>query len=314
MIASPPAPIRWRVAAEPLQDWRDDDPDALPRCSVNAQHIIRNGDRYAISGNLVACVPCSQLKLKLTPAPVALPAPTAPRPPDMNRAAQQFGGMRPAREKAVVRQMRAPARASTPASRPRPMLGPAHPGYGKPIKEQAARPPREPRPPKPPRVERVRFREERTCALASCGKTFIATASTRKQRYCDLACATQASANARQTASADVQAETRTCEADGCTTTFTVERWRPDRRFCSVPCARRAPRRSSDEIGAERIVLVALPVAEVVPVEVEAPAPADELHGCPCFEHASERARLGIAPLPARIGAHVFTALRAGER
>jgi hypothetical protein len=73
VIAAAPATPRlqagWRLAAGPLSGWRDDDPDALPRCSVDARHVIRNGDRYAIAGIKLACLPCAGIARPPEPPP-----------------------------------------------------------------------------------------------------------------------------------------------------------------------------------------------------------------------------------------------------
>lgn len=77
--------LRWRVTG-PLAGWRDDDPDALMRCSIDPEHVIQNGDHYAISGIKVACILCSKLppqKPVEERAPKPKPAPKVwqPKPP-----------------------------------------------------------------------------------------------------------------------------------------------------------------------------------------------------------------------------------------
>jgi hypothetical protein len=176
MIATAPAAAqRWHVVTEPLAGWRDDDPDAYPRCAINPEHRIENGDHYALSGLKMACLDCARVAPPPTPPdPVVTPR-ARPNASTGKRWGEPAPQSRPATAPrpsapAVVAPLPAPAPETVPAvpATPRISLGPSHRDYGTPIG------------PPPPRR---RIREERTCPIC--------------ERYCGQVCGNQGAQRAR---------------------------------------------------------------------------------------------------------------------
>lgn len=302
MIASPPAPVlRWRVAAEPLTGWRDDDPDALMRCSVNPEHVIRNGDRYAIADIKVACISCSALPV---PAPVA-PSPARPVTA-RNRTHVRLAGE--ATDTRIRRTMATPVTApksepqTTNTSEPvahergRLTLGPPHRDHGKPT-------------------------ETRVCARESCEERFPVLPTNPNQKSCSQRCAgfLRRKPKPEQPAQAPRVAfrEKRTCERDGCETLFVVRADNKDQRFCSNSCARRVmhANKSTPQRAPVRFAAVAparctqcgasfqptpfwpLQCSWLCAMSAAAGRPADHGPACLCLACATRRQAQGVAPL-----------------
>lgn len=221
------APVRaaagWRIPRDPLTGWRDDDPAALPRCSINPEHLIRNGDRYAIGGIKMACLPCAGLAPPPAP-PDATPTPK-PRAAILSRADRQFSGL------------------NTP-----PKIEP-------PVRVTRARVAPTPPTPAPRRVE------TRTCAREGCEETFTVRPAYQRQRYCGTACVGLIHRKSKHEPVARPRRqafrETRTCER--CPKTFTVTSASRHQRFCSNTCAISATherRRQASAAQPVRIVAV----------------------------------------------------------
>lgn len=301
---SAPVVAGWKLAG-PLTGWRDDDPDALPRCSIDREHLIRNGELYAVTARpgpdepyRMACLPCAGIA---APPVVERPAPVV-RPPALNAAARKFSGLGPRRPTPALApdEERRCARAACGAAfTVRPSLQRrfcsqrcagllAWEASGRPRAVPTAAVQAAPKPaPRP--------RERRICARDGCERTFVVLSAARRQRFCSQSCAARATQPAPSR-------EQRTCPV--CDRTFTVGRGRKRQQYCSCSCA--GVGRWRRRLPAPRVALVAAP--EPTPVVV-ASTPADALLSCPCLGHAQERLEQGIAPLPIVIGRHTFPAL-----
>jgi hypothetical protein len=311
VIAAAPATPRlqagWRLAAGPLSGWRDDDPDALPRCSVDARHVIRNGDRYAIAGIKLACLPCAGIARPPEPAP---PQPR-PRPAGPSVAERQFGGMRP----------RAP-KPATPASPAMATPSPASaPGPVRPLGRMQLRPGF----PDPGRKPALPHRERRPCAREGCENTFPVLPQTRKQRYCSPSCGAKMAWETRRRPEPKPEPpprprrepfrEERCCER--CQRRFVVTSAQKGQRFCSNTCAVATTHERRRQASAAQ-------PTRVVPVEHRrcdlcgepfpptatrtrhcswpcamraAAAPADHGETCPCLTCAERRRERELPPL-----------------
>ena len=302
----------WRPVKEPLSGWRDDDPDALPRCAVNPEHTIKNGDHYAVAGIQMACLPCARLA---PPKPVE---PWVPKPaPIPNTAARRFGGLGERKNPPWKPAVRTAAPAPAPARR------------------QVVRP--EP--------------DRRTCAREGCLETFEVKNRKPDQRYCSVRCGAIGNwASRERPAPADAICETapvelprrlsaspeppravptkrtatreertRTCQ--GCSNLFVVDRLASPQRLCGPACR---PRHSRPKEPSQQAA--SAPIACATCGQSFTPdsrhrhtcswacetrgAAGHSVSGCACLGCADRRAEVGMAPLPVAIGSHTVPSFR----
>lgn len=291
---APPA-RGWKLAG-PLEGWRDDDPDAYPRCSINPAHMIRNGDRYAVSDIKMACLACAQVS---PPAP-ATPLPAAPKPRAASTVGRKFGaGGHPTPRTAPPVSPRAAVSAPVATKTP----GPTEPVLTQPVvvvepsKARALMAGSEligadPAPDLavtdcvPPERPRVRLGP----AHRDCGVLI------------------------QEPAPRAPQPEERTCERRDCTTTFTVTSDNRHKRFCSNSCSRRHMHATRPPRPPVRVVAIEASVCETCGAEHQ-PIPVRPRHcswacvwraavsptphgvGCLCLSCSSRREEQGLPPL-----------------
>lgn len=178
-------PFRWRVTG-PLEGWREDDPDAVLRCSIDPEHAIANGDHYAINGIKVACLDCTKL-----PAPAAAaPAPVKTPRAFISEVDRRFGGMSERKPKAQ------PAPAPPPKLRVPAPLERRTCAHGGCLETFEVRPTSKKRfhskscavlafwETRSPRASR----EERTRTCGGCGESFVVDRLASSQRFCGVGC------------------------------------------------------------------------------------------------------------------------------
>lgn len=305
----------WRVAATPLTDWRDDDEDALLRCSLDSEHVIRNGDRYAVAGIKMACLPCAGIAPP--PAPVEAVKPAArPRPTGPSAIDRQFGGMSqpkalaPSRVRKQARPTARPATAEKRSSEPPPSPGRAEVGH-----PAVAAPAPEPPTglmdgseligdwPTPPSAVPAPL-------LSRPGTPMLGPAPRDDGRAVEMGRAPRKARPRREAWS-----EQRTCERTGCEATFTVTSASKHKRLCSNPCviavaqaARSTQPRKADAVTVT-VVAPALCTtcgAEFRPVPTRPwhcswqcvrLAPVDHSAGCGCYACGERRRDAGADPL-----------------